>query len=529
MRHAAVLPPTDPGGRSRRSPLGERPACVAREADPVNAIDHLAIVAYAVAVLVIGVRAARGSRSASDFQLAHRDLPAWAVLASMTATELSAATFIGVPQAAFAGDWSYLQFALGALAAKCVIAWRVLPLYYELEIVTVYGALENRFGPVTRRAAAGCFALGRLLASGVRLFIAALAVAVVTGGSVEASIVACGVIAGFYTSVGGIRSVIWTDVLQAALLLIGAVALLASLGGSAEGGLSEIARWGDAGGRLDIFHPTPLLSLVDSSALGVALFGGFFLTLATHSTDHDMVQRLLTTHDARRAGRALVGSALLNFPLTALFLAVGTGLAFAFQTPPDYDVSDPSRIVPLYALHSLAPGIRGLVFAGIFAAAMSSLDSAICAIATTLSVDLMRPPASDAAMLRRTRLLSAATCAGLITAALWMAKLHSELQQHAADSGAAGPSLVEFALSSMTILYGGLLGIFSLAILARGERSDAAGVTGLALGAVAGFALFLHEPVLGVQLVAWPWWIPISASLAIGAATAISSLKARPA
>jgi SSS family solute:Na+ symporter len=494
----------------------------------VSALDSIAITVYAIAVLAIGARAGRGHASAADFYVGQRNLPTWAVLLSMVATELSAATFIGVPQAAYAGDWSYLQFALGAGVAKCVIAWRVLPLYYELEVVTVYGALEQRYGPVTRRSAAACFALGRLLASGVRLFIAALAVAVVSGASVEACIVACGLIAGVYTAFGGIRAVIFTDVLQALLLVLGAAALLAALGANVEGGLIGLGHWAADHERLRVIHATPLFALADSKALGVALIGGFFLTLATHTTDHDMVQRLLTTRDARRAGRALVGSALLNFPLTAVFLLVGTGLAYAFQTPPDYDVSDPSRIVPLYALHSLAPGLRGLVFAGIFAAAMSSLDSAICAIATTVSVDLLRPLRSDADTLRRTRVTSAFCCAALIGAALWMSELHAGLQQQAADGGEPGPSLVEFALSSMTILYGGLLGVFSLAIFGRRVRSDAGGVVGLAVGAVIGLGLFLHESLLGQSWIAWPWWIPISAPTAAFAAATFSGWKKSP-
>lgn len=494
----------------------------------MNGLDTLAITLYAVAVLGIGLRAGRGRQSAADFHVGRRELPAWAVLLSMVATELSAATFIGVPQAAYAGDWSYLQFALGALAAKCVIAWRVIPLYYELEIVTVYGALERRYGPITRRVAAACFALGRLLASGVRLFIAALAVAVVTGGSVGASIVVCGGIAGLYTSIGGIRAVVWTDVLQALLLLLGGAALLTALTDDVAGGVAAIGQWASDRDRLRIFHTDPLFSLVDSRAIGVALVGGFFLTLATHTTDHDMVQRLLTTRDARRAGRALVGSALLNFPLTALFLGVGTGLAYAFQTPPDFDISDPSRIVPLYALHALAPGLRGVVFAGIFAAAMSSLDSAICAIATTLSVDLLSPARSDAAMVVRTRVASGLCCVALIAAALGMAAIHADLQRQAVGSGGAGPSLVEFALSSMTILYGGLLGVFSLAIFGRRARSEAGGVAGLAVGASIGLCLFLHEPVLGRCWIAWPWWIPISATLAGCATCGVSALTKSP-
>ena len=227
-----------------------------------------------------------------------------------------------------------------------------------------------------------------------------------------------------------------------------------------------------------------------------------------------MVQRLLTTRDGRAGGRALAGSALLNFPLTALFLFIGTGLAYAYATPPAYDVSDSERIFAIFALHELPAGLRGLLFAGLFAAAMSSFDSAVCAIASSVTCDLL-PPAPDAAsLLRRTRLASAACCGELLLAALGMATYQRALP---AQPG-AGLGLVEVALSSMTILYGGLLGVFALGFLSRGRGGDASAVAGLATGALIGAALFLHPVVLGRVAIAWPWWIPVAATGALAVA-----------
>jgi SSS family transporter len=455
--------------------------------------------------------------TAADYAvISRRELPSWAVLLSMVATELSAATFIGVPHAAYGGDWAYLQFAFGALAGKLVLAGTAIPLYHQLRVVTVYEFLERRFGPGSRLAAALCFIAGRVLASGVRLFIAALAFAVVTGLDVEAAIVVCGVIAGLYTLAGGIRAVVWTDVLQGAVFLAAGIACVVALALRADGGLPAVVTWADAADRMQVLHWAPVIALGDTRPFLVGLVGGFFLTLATHGTDYDMVQRLLTTRDGRASSRALVGSALLNFPLTALFLFIGTGLAFAHSTPPPYDIADTSRVLPIFALHELPSGARGLLFAGLFAAAMSSFDSAVCAIATTFSVDVLPRAASQATLVRRLRIASVAFCGLLIVAALAMSTYHRAL----ADAGAgvrAGPefSLVDLALSAMTILYGGLLGVFALGIADQRRGDDASAVAGLAVGGLVGGALFLHPLIVGRALIAWPWWIPIAATAAL--------------
>jgi SSS family solute:Na+ symporter len=474
------------------------------------------IAAYAAAVLVLGRWAKKNHESAEDLIVGRRSIPTWAVLGSMVATELSAATFLGVPDAAYVGTWSYLELAFGALLGKIVVSLRVIPLYHRLEVLSIYQLLEIRFGARAQRAAAGCFVVGRLLASGVRLFIAALAFAAVTGTGVPTAIVACGVIAGIYTRGGGIRSVIWTDILQAGVFLAGAVALLVAAAAAVPGGAGAIFDWALETGRAEVFTFSPLFTWADGRGFGTALIGGFFLTLATHGTDFDMVQRLLTARGGRAGGAALTGSALLNFPITALFLAVGTAIAAHYALAPPGWETEAGRVVPTYALNALPIGVRGLVFAGLLAAAMSSLDSAICAIATTWTVDFggrtQAGELTEEALAARTRRAALASSVALVAAALGMSAYHALLPPPAEG----GLGLVEFALSAMTILYGGLLGVFAVAIGLPGRGSERGAVAGLALGSITGLILFLHPILLGEIWLAWTWWIPVSASVAAG-------------
>ena len=471
----------------------------------MGALDWIALAAYAAAVLAVGWRSSRAAAAPGEWLLASRDLPTALVLLSMVATELSAATFVGVPHAAYTGDWSYLQLAFGALAGKIVLAFRVIPAYHEARVVTVYGYLAERFGPATRRASAACFVGGRVLASGARLFIAALAFSAAVGSDLAPAIVACAVAAGLYTRAGGLRAVVWTDALQAVVFLTAALTALFLLSTALPGGLPGVFEWAASNDRSQVFHTDPWFSLHSGTPLGSAFVAGFFLTLATHATDHDMVQRLLAARDGRRGGRALWLSAAINFPMTAVFLTIGTALAYQHAAaPPAYDVGDARQIFPLFVLHELPQGVRGLVFAGLFAAGMSSLDSAICAIAATWVSDIAPGEASPG----RVRRISLWTCVALALTALAMAAYQDAL----AGRPGALPNLVEFALSAMSVLYGGLLGVFAVGFLSQRRGSDRGAVLGLALGGLIGLALFLQPLVTGEPWVAWGFRIPLAAT-----------------
>ena len=501
--------------------------------------------AYAGLVLWIGWRASHGPKGARAFMLGERSIPAWAALCSLIATELSAATFLGVPHAAYTGDWSYLQFLLGSIVGRLIIATWLLGLYFKLDLVTVYGLLGVRFGPRSQRLAAWLFLIGRVLASGVRLFIAALAFASLTGFSIELSIVLAGLVAGLYTRAGGIRAVIWTDVLQGAVFLLAALAVLGTILGflgpagvgatiEAAGDKLTIIRWpsslpeGTSSELLWSRLAAGWRHFVDAylgqaGVLPSSLVGGVFLTLAAQGTDQDLVQRLLTTRDARGGSRALIASGFLNVPIVALFLAVGTGLwalhepALALVEPSRFPPpADPKQVLPSFALAHLPAGLRGLVFAGLFAAAMSSLDSAVNALATSWTVDIRGTRSSGGAAEPSPTTLRRATV--VFTILLVLAALLFVYYERLASAG-GGLNLVELALAAMSVVYGGLLGSFLVALVTPARGRDGSVCAGMLIGAAVGVALFLQPLWLTRVVITWPWWIAIAAtvSFSIGA------------
>ena len=488
----------------------------------MQAIDWAVIAGYATLVLVIGWRVGRGHQTTDELFLGGRRIPVWAAFLSMVATELSAATFIGVPVASYGGDWAYLQLAFGALAGKIVVATWFISRYHQLRLVTVYGFLDQRFGRRAELLGSWFFLVGRLFASGARLFIGAVAFAIVTDLDMVASIVIVGLIAGVYTFAGGIRAVIWTDTLQGTVFIVAAATALVVLSGRIDGGFDGMWASAQQAGKTQVFHFPPLFDggaawstfqenyLGATSAFFVSLFGGFFLVLASHGTDQDMVQRLLTTRDGRKGGAALIGSAITNFPLSALFLFLGTGL-WAFYRPDlgtfaAYDISDIARIFPTFVLHEIPVGIRGLIFAGLFAAAMSSMDSALNALATTWVVNIRRDVTDPAEKLRITRRATIVFGLLLIGAALACVAWYRSL-------ASSGFGLIDLALGSMTVLYGGLLGAF-LVGLATGRGSERSVTAGMIISGLLGIVLLLQPLYLdGRTELAWIWWIILGTAI----------------
>ena len=335
----------------------------------------------------------------------------------------------------------------------------------------------------------------------------------------EFSVLICASIAGTYAGIGGIRSVIATDVIQGGVFIVSALALLSVAVASIPGGVETFLDWmSQTDSTQIIFWPSEVAHQGGSGFLGwwsdgkslpVALIGGFFLTMATHGTDHDMVQRLLTCKDGRSAGRALVFSGILNIPLTVLFLLLGTALACSSSFTPSATLIDSQDVVPLFARDHLPSGLLGLFLAGLLAAAMSSLDSAICAISATWSVDVLQKQTKNQP--RSIRIIAV-----IITALLALTAMgFSWLQQR---GWSATEDLVTLALSSMTIIYGALLGVFLCAAFLPRRGSGRSAVAGLIVGTVVGLALFFQKPLLGIEdvWIAWPWWIVLSAPLTAG-------------
>lgn len=489
-------------------------------------IADLAVIAvFLAATLGVGLwfgRQAAGSTSAEDYFLGARNLPSWAVMLSIVATETSALTVISVPGLAARGDWTFLQLALGYLVGRIGVALWLLPGYFEGRQQTAYQRLETRFGRPTRQALSATFLVTRFLADGVRIFAGALPLAVVTGWDVATAIVIMGGVTLVMTFLGGLRAVVWADALQLAVYVAGGLAALV-IALELAGGLGPALERAGAAGKLVVFDGRMALDV--PTAFIAALVGGALLSAASHGTDHLIVQRLLATRSLRAAQWALIGSGLLVILQFALFLAVGTALWAAGRAGPERTGDE---IFIRFVAESLPAGLAGLVMAGILAAAMSTISSSISALASSLSTDLIGPwrgldpgrPEHAPALLRL----------GRGCTLLWgLLLIGGALGFHALASGRDTPVVV-LALSIASVTYGALLGAYLLAgfpTRVQGRHVIAATLVAMGVMTLVVFASRLAtlpglEALAPLGRLAWPWYVPLGTglTLAVGLAAA---------
>src|SRR5512143_3902364 len=280
----------------------------------MHALAWLVAAVYLGGVVAFGTWLGRRQQGATDYFLGRRDLPWWAVLVSVVATETSALTVISIPGIGFRGDLTFLQLPIGYTLGRIGVAWLLLPGYFRGEISTAYEVLGQRWGATARRAASAVFLLTRALATAVRLFAGAIPLAVITGWSYPTSILAVGAATVIYTYIGGLRAVVWVDVLQWSVYMVAGAAALAAALHLAPGALAAAAE----AGKLRVFDWH--ISLTAPYAFGTAVIGGAFLSAASHGTDHLIVQRLLATRSIGAARAALVGSGFVVMAEFALFL-----------------------------------------------------------------------------------------------------------------------------------------------------------------------------------------------------------------
>src|SRR6202163_1743072 len=264
----------------------------------IHPLDLAIVIAYLLAVTALGIRFRRNQQDARDYFLGGRTAPWWALACSIVVTETSTLTIIGTPAIAYAGNLGFLQLVLGYLVARVVLCFVLIPQYFQGEFYTAYQLLERRFGVRMRSAAAVTFLVTRALAEGVRFSAIGKVVSVAFGTGERLSITVVAVLTLFYTFEGGLRAVIWTDVIQFALYLTGSVAAFSLLLHKIPGGWPDLTRAAAAAGdKLRVFDFT--FSLTRSYTFWSGLVGGTFLTMASHGTDQTIVQRLLAARHER--------------------------------------------------------------------------------------------------------------------------------------------------------------------------------------------------------------------------------------
>ena len=486
----------------------------------LNLTDLTVILVYFGLTLGVGAWMSRNQRTAGDYFLGARDLPAWAILLSIVATETSALTVISVPSVAARGDLTFLQLPLGYLVGRIAVAVWLLPGYFRGEQDTAYVRLEQRFGPATRRVASGMFLVTRALGDGVRIYAGAIPLAVLAGWSVPAAILAMSVVTLIYTWHGGLKAVVWVDVLQLGVYLAGGAAALA-IAAHLAGGWETVLAHAGAAGKLRLVDPT--VNLTDNYTLLGGLVGGAMLSAASHGTDQLIVQRLLASRGLGAARRALVGSGVVVLLQFALFLLIGTAI-WAAGLAPEHMPAD--QIFSRFVVTHLPVGLSGLMVAAILAAAMSTQSSAINALASSVTHDLYaswtgrRDPVH---LLRVGRGLTV-VWGVLITGVA--------LAFDAAASGGTTPVVV-FALSIASVTYGGLLGAYLLA----GGPSRVGGrdvITAIGVAVAIMLVVFFAAPLAAlpgfgrlapVGRLAWPWYVPLGTAITVATGLILSAVR----
>lgn len=421
-----------------------------------GALNYLILGLYLCGILINGAIFSRKMKSTDDYFKAGGRIPWWAAGLSIFGTQLSAITFIAIPAKVYTGDWRLFIGQLGIIMVAPLIVMWFLPFFRRLNVTTAYEYLEMRFNVFVRCFGSTMFILLQFSRIGIVLYLPSVALSIVTGMSVDLCILVMGALCIVYTAMGGMEAVIWTDVTQVVILLGGALLCLFMLP-SQVGGWNVMVQTGLDNGkfllvdfRWDLAQPAFL----------VVLLGSLCANLISYGTDQSVIQRYLTTKTEKQAARSIWTNAILTVPASMLFFLIGTALFVFFKTRPaalDPTLVTNEALFPLYIVNNLPQGIAGLLIASVFAASMSSLDSAMNSVSAAVTTDFYRRFNQSVAEVKCLKLARITTvvvgCLG-ITFAIGMA--HSNIQ-----------SLWDQFMFFVGLFGGGLGGIFLLAIFTR--------------------------------------------------------------
>jgi SSS family transporter len=510
-------------------------------------LDVLVVVLYVLGTTLLGVWFTRGQRDVNTYFVGDRNVSWWLVLVSIVATETSTVTFLSVPGLAFkqGGNLTFLQLAFGYVIGRILIAGFLLPQYLRGQWLSAYQLLRQRFDVRVQRTASGLFLITRTVADGLRLYLTALLLHQFTGWNVSASIVAMGLITLAYTYLGGMQAVIWTDLIQFVIYILGAVVAAGCILANLPDGVRGFLDLGDAAGKFRLINPT--FDLGEEYTLWAGLIGGAAFTMASHGADQLMVQRYLCSRSLGQARTALILSGFVVLVQFLLFLLIGIGLYGLVQskqlTVPPGTPNDEVFGSFITDDRFLPHGLIGLVIAAVLAAAMSTLSSSLNSSANAFVTDFyrpLRPGRGEGHYLGTSRLMTSLWGLAQIGVALTAAAVRSER------------SIVALVLSVAGFTTGMILGLFLLGSLRRPVRSGAA-LTGL----VAGFltVLFFWLPSVGRTALsngrrlpgwllatwgesplpgplaawaeyplAWPWYAPLGAGVTVLVALLVNRL-----
>lgn len=473
-------------------------------------VDYIIIFLFLAGIAIFGSISGGKQKTVNDYFLGNKEVSWWAVCFAIVAAETSTLTFISIPGLAYLTNLNFLQVTFGYLIGRIIVAGLFLPAYYKGELKTVYSYLEERFGRKTRTFAAIIFIITRIAADGVRLFATAIPLYMILKIEPVIAIIVIAIIALVYTYTGGLKGVIKVDVVLMFLYIGSALLSGIYLLNLLPEGWSSVLQQSFNGNKLSVFNfefqygfsgffskPYTLIA---------GLFGGAFLSMASHGTDQLIVQRLFATKNLRSAQKAIIGSGVIVIFQFAIFLILGVML-YAFYGQLDVKSDE---IFPKFIIEVLPPGITGIIIAGLFAAAMSTLAGSMSSISSSTMIDLYTPffgkNITEERKLKISRRLTIFWAVLLIFSAMFFME--------------SSQAVVEIALSIASFTYGGLLGTFLLGFLFRNvSQRDAL------WGFIAGIVFM--AVVISMKLVAWTWFTIIGVIVTIMVGLIVSLIKKR--
>lgn len=462
----------------------------------LSGIDLL-IVGIAVALLfVISYVFGRREKDTTDFFLGGRRIPPLVACLSFVATEISALTIVGVPATAYSENWQYLQFFIGFSAAKIVVAFLFIPVFYKYNCTSIYEFLGHRFGPETQYAGSFFFLITRLLAAGVRLYAACMGIGIILGWTLSQTVLAFTIASIIYIAFGGVKAVVWTGAYQTVVFSAAGAALLIYVWLHIQGGLSAVWQTAAEAGRLSVFKLD--FNLNDSTTFWAGFANSFFIGLAVFGADQELVQRLLTVSTRKKSQKAIIMTILTVLPVTCVYLAVGTLLYVFFRQNPSLPGPDKAKeVVSYFTANFLPSGLKALILSAVI---LASIDSPLSSLSSSFVTDIYRTlikrNATEKHYLRVSR--AGVVIFGVILAIIAFACEPIE-------------NILWFAFEIFSLTGGAMLGVFLLGVMTK-RKSNLGNVAAMIITTlcIIAISLLCHA---GYIKLAWSWLIVMGTAL----------------
>jgi SSS family transporter len=484
----------------------------------LSQIDLAIVAVYILGMTLLGAYFTRKQKDLRTYFVGGRNVGWFMVLMSIVATETSAVTFLSVPGVAFnpnGGNFTFLQLSFGYIVGRCLVAWFLLPQYMRGDLFSAYQVLRQRFSPAVQRTASGLFLVTRTVADGLRIYLTALLLQYV-GWGVEPAIVVVGVVTIVYTYLGGMKAVIWTDLVQFIIKISGAALAGVFVLMLLPGGWGQFLADGAAAGKFVLIDP--VFDPAKPFNIWAGLIGGAVFTMASHGADQLMVQRYLCAKSLRHARLALVLSGFTVLVQFLLFLGVGVGM-YLLNRAGEFPLPGKVRndeVFALFIITRLPTGVVGALVAAVLAAAMSTLSSSLNSSANAVVTDFyrpLRPDHTEGWYVFLSRIMTAAW--GVAQMAVAFAAYHI----------GGNESVVNQVLAVAGATFGLVLGLFVLGTLKVRAPSWAA-LVGMAAGFLAVLGVWLPGQ-FGPPILAWPWFAPVGTGTTVIVALLLSAQASR--